>query len=133
MKRGFTIIEIMIIVVVISILVGLALPLYNRTMERARDNAATTSLQLIQAAEKIYRLEDPNGNYYGPTTGSTDPIGDINTNLRLELNPTDWVYTISNVTTGPPTFTAQATRQGGTRTWQIDQVANQAQCTTDCL
>ena len=77
---GFSLLELITVVVIISILVGMGIPLYNRTVERARDQEAKTNLMLMLTAEKMYLAK--NGNFY-PSSGVVDNITDINSNLWL--------------------------------------------------
>jgi prepilin-type N-terminal cleavage/methylation domain-containing protein len=87
-KKGVTLIEFLIVIIIIGILVILSLPQYSQIRERAFDREAKANLRLIQAAERFYRLEL--GCYYA----STD-TGDMNTNLKLSLPSTTnrrWSY-----------------------------------------
>jgi general secretion pathway protein G len=60
-ERGFTLIEIMIVVVIIGILVGLLAPRIMDRPDQARVVAARNDIQAILGALKLYRLD--NGNY----------------------------------------------------------------------
>ncbi len=102
MKKGFTLLETLIVIIIIGILVGLALPLYTKAKERALGNEAKANLKLIAAAERIYKMEI--GGYY-----TSSNITNINSNLRLMLNTNNWAY---NITGGATNFTTNAYRQG---------------------
>lgn len=72
---------------------ALALPGFGVSKERVLDKEAKANLALIQAAEKIYKMES--GLYY-PDSGSSSVIADINTYLRVNL-PTgalSWSYNV---------------------------------------
>jgi type II secretory pathway pseudopilin PulG len=91
---------------IIIILAGIAIPNFNRAKERALTKEAIANLKLIAAAEKVYRMEYL--TYYGPE----DDIGDINSYLRLYFtNEINWNYEITAA--AADTFTATATRQAG--------------------
>ncbi len=109
MRQGFTLLELIVVIVIIGILATFAMPAFMTTKEHALGNEAQANLRLIRAAERIYRMEQ--GTYF-PATGSVTDIGGssgINENLKLFLNENNWDYTISG---GTDTFTATATRSG---------------------
>lgn len=57
-SRGFTLIEIMIVVVIIGILVGLLAPRIMDRPDQARVVAARNDIQAIMSALKLYRLDN---------------------------------------------------------------------------
>ena len=59
-SRGFTLIEIMIVVVIIGILVGLLAPTIMDRPDQARMVAARNDIQAIVSALKLYRLDNAN-------------------------------------------------------------------------
>jgi len=58
--QGFTLIEIMIVVVIIGILVGLLAPTIMDRPDQARLVAARNDIQAIVSALKLYRLDNAN-------------------------------------------------------------------------
>ena len=50
-KKGFTLIELMIVVAIIAILAMIAVPMYQKYIERARNNAAQSTLQQLATAQ----------------------------------------------------------------------------------
>ena len=89
--KGFTLIELIAIVVIIGILAAIAYPRYQKTKERALGREAVSNLRLILAAERIHRMN--NGKYW-PDTAWTNSMVDINQNLKLSLSDTNFLYTI---------------------------------------
>jgi prepilin-type N-terminal cleavage/methylation domain-containing protein len=69
MKKGFTLIEIIIVVVIIGILVGIALPRYQKNVESARIAEAKTMLKAIHSAQMRYAQE-----YDQYTSGNLDIV-----------------------------------------------------------
>ena len=68
MKRakGFTIVELLIVIVVIGILAAITIVAYNGIQDRARTTARVSDVRSIQQAIELYHAD--NGTY--PTTGS---------------------------------------------------------------
>jgi len=66
-KRGFTIIELLIVIAVISILIGIALPRFKGMQEEGNIARAKGELRTLQTAVESYYIH--NNNAY-PATGS---------------------------------------------------------------
>jgi len=129
LKKGVSLLELLIVTIIIGILAALSLPLFYKTRERALDNEAKANLKLIQAAQRIYMMElgfflDCSG--YGG-------INCINTYLKLTLPggvKRSWGY---NTTATGYSFLATAIRNttdsDWLRTWFLNETAEEAQCT----
>ena len=63
-ERGFTLIELMVVIVILSILAGLIVPRIMGRPEEARQAKARIQIESLETALKLYRLD--NGSY--PTT-----------------------------------------------------------------
>ena len=86
-RKGFTLTEILVVVVIIATLAALAWPNYMAIKEKTLNREAKASLALIRAAEKIYKLEQ--GFYYPHPAGSTEnDTSLINNYLKLSKQKT---------------------------------------------
>jgi general secretion pathway protein G len=57
-KGGFTLIEIMLVIVIIGIIVGIAVPKITGKVGKANDVAARASLKAIEAAVQSYEMDN---------------------------------------------------------------------------
>ena len=105
-KKGFTLSEILIVVIILGIMASFAIPGYLKTITRGHIKGATVNLISIHAANTIHRSES--GKYWPEAVG---PFGldDINLNLRLSIISSPAVaYSCSGQADGS-TFSCTAT------------------------
>ena len=102
--KGFTLIELMIVVAIIGILAGIAYPSYQSYVVKSRRTSAQVHLMDIAQMQQRYLLD---ARSYAPD------IATLNMVIPSEVLP---YYTITIATTAgpPPTFTATATPLAGT-------------------
>ena len=104
---GFTLMELLIVIVIVGILASVALPSFGKTIERTRVKDAQATLASVYSAERVYRLDQ----------GGYGTLNDLIAN-RYVTNPNagnaDWTFTISDVSGSTSnTFTATANRSTG--------------------
>lgn len=126
-RTGFTFIELIVVVIIVAILAGLAIPNFTKTKERAFDKEAQTSLRLVQAAEKIYNLKN---SFYYPISGSVTNLGEVNSNLLLDLSSSSWNFSIGSVT--GTDFVATAARTDSSRIWRMQKGSANPVCSGTC-
>jgi prepilin-type N-terminal cleavage/methylation domain-containing protein len=116
--KGFNLVELLVVLVIIGTLAALAWPNYLAIKEKALNREIKASLALIRAAEKIYKIEQ---GYYYPYSTATSTVSDINSYLKLSLPESSGVnWAISLNSSGSPEF-AQATRTASDgRVWKIE-------------
>ena len=104
-RIGFTLTEVLIVVVILAILASLALPMFVKTIEKAKVGEAISNLSLIRTGQKIYFLE------YGEFSPA---INDLNIESPNDPTSRYFEYTASSATDDlTDNFTATATRGGG--------------------
>lgn len=56
-QKGFTLVELMVVVVIIGILVAIAIPVYNNTLDSAKEKADAANIRTIEGAVVMYLSE----------------------------------------------------------------------------
>lgn len=106
-SSGFTLTELLIVVIIVGILATLALPMLVKTIEKAKLGEAASNLNLIRTGQKIYFLQ----------YGSFSPtITDLNIEDPNNAASRYFDYTITSPVAVPPPatdFTARAQRNNG--------------------
>ena len=116
MKKGFTLVELMMVMVLVGILVAVALPKYNASLERSRALEGITALKDVSDYLNTHYVM--NGNQYENVS-----IGDIEKKIDTfqlrNFGITD--ISIEN-STSPKTATVEMTRED-TKGWDYSLVA----------
>ncbi len=106
-EPAVTLLELMIVIVIIGIIAGFALPQFQNIVENAKIREAKSALRIIRGAEKIYKAKSITGTYVGvhidsgthppfdncPQTGGPCTKDDAWDILNIGIDDTnDWSY-----------------------------------------
>ena len=84
--EGFTLIELMVVVMIIAVLIAIAIPSFLGFRKSAQDRSAQSEVRNVLLAEKAFWLD--NGAY----TETAADITAFEPNARLAADPADGVY-----------------------------------------
>jgi type IV pilus assembly protein PilE len=108
-NRGFTLIELMIVVAILAIIAAVAVPSYLNQVRKSRRSSAEAALQQIALLEERYRADNP--SYLTAASGTWTTLGG---------DPSGTYYTYAATATAATsttpayyTLTATATSTGG--------------------
>ncbi len=57
-QKGFTLVELMVVVVIIGALVAIAIPVYNGVQDKAKRNAEEANIKIIESAIQVYLTDE---------------------------------------------------------------------------
>lgn len=75
MKKAFTLVELMIVVVIIGILAVVAIPKFSDMVDKSKEGATKGQLTAIRGALQVY-YSDNEGRFITPTVSTGSPIPD---------------------------------------------------------
>ena len=101
-KKGFTLVELMIVVVIMAILVAVAIPIYNAVTKGVEKNACQANMRVITENFNAFQMTGNNGGAFN--------WGDI-----------EGTYTLNGAT---DTVTSSATGDGAPTTEQLAEFAD---------
>jgi type IV pilus assembly protein PilA len=88
-QRGFSLVELLIVVAIILVITAIALPAFNKAKRAANEGAAVQTLKSINTAESTYNTQYDNGYALGPVLAA---VGD--TCDAAGLLPVAWVLPV---------------------------------------
>lgn len=106
-SKGFTMIELMMVVVVIGILITIAIPNYARSVERSRCSFAMNMLKSMRNAAILYYRE--NQTFIGMSLLEIETLSGAK--FYSDDSHPDWTFDV--LVTNDDNFTLQADRTGG--------------------
>jgi type IV pilus assembly protein PilA len=99
-NKGFTLVEIMIVVVIIGLLAAMAIPAFQKVRASSQDKAVLNNMRQLGAAADQYFLENGTSTaILGALVGSSNYIKALNT-VANEVYPADYTQGITITVTG---------------------------------
>lgn len=105
-NRGFTLVEIMIVVLIIGILLAIAVPNFIKARESSRGKTCVANLKQIESAKEQWAMENKKGA--ADTPAQADLVGAGNYMKAWPSCPSGGSYTINDVATAPTCSTGGA-------------------------
>ena len=109
MKKGFTLVEIMIVVAIIGLLAAIAIPSFVKSRNSARQNACINNLRMIDSAKEQYAMA--NNSASDATLTSANVAEYVKTLPICPAGGTTFAdsYTIGSLTNSPVCLKVPAT------------------------
>jgi prepilin-type N-terminal cleavage/methylation domain-containing protein len=117
--RGYTLLEVMVVLTLMGVLFSLSAPSFRRAIEQAKADIAGANLRAIWAAQRLYWLDN---RTYAPDLATLGNAGLLDPTLVAPASGAAYTYAIDSA--GASTFGASAARTGDagwTGTLSIDQ------------
>jgi len=127
-RRGFSLIELLIVIAIILVIVTIAVPQYNKQMMSAHETAAIQAIQTIHAVETQYYSQF--GRYAvslaelgPPASGAAGPAAaDLISKDLTEGKKSGYIFTVSATPTGyAVSAVPESFNSSGRRTFYSDQ------------
>jgi type II secretion system protein G len=138
-KKGFTLVELLIVIIIIAVLAAIAIPKFSNSSTRSKDSALRSNLKLVRNAIDLFRADTgvfPSA--LADMTGASAPANGLNSGGTstaitsadyrgpyLQAVPKDWdgtsnfTYTTTSPNVGKIATTKTGTAEDGTNynTW----------------
>ncbi len=136
-QRGFTLVEILIVVVILGILAAIVIPQFTQASTEAKTNSLASDLQSLRSQIELYKCQhndvDPNlGTFEAQMIYVTDVDGNVNGTSKIRVDPFNFGPYMERVPVNP--FTLKNTVAGTATTsdgWEYDDTTGQIHAAPD--
>jgi len=104
-SKGFTLVEIMIVVAIISLLAAIAIPNFVKARETSQQNACLSNLRQLDGAAQTWALENNKTSSDTYTLSILKPYLKLDSLGNLPVCPAKGTYSPGVVVSNPPTCT----------------------------
>ena len=94
-RDGFALMELLTVLIIIAVLVAIAVPIYNSTVQTAKDRIDEANVKILNSATLQWMLEDKNND---PRNETTDSLKFKLTGYLMEwpVSPNNKVFVLDN-------------------------------------
>jgi general secretion pathway protein G len=121
-RSGFTLVELVVVVLVLGVIASVAAPKMFDTANDARENATIQSLAVIRDAIELHRAQ--NGAYPGDLGTEADFKNDLKDFLKGQY-PTNQISGTTNNANVTVSTAGTALSAGGTTGWKYDKTSGE--------
>jgi len=100
-QNGFTLVEMMIVVLIIAMLLAIAIPNFLRARELSRSRACQGNLRILATAKEQWAMDNKKSGDDEPTAEALANVYIKGTEGTLPSCPSKGIYTIGNMRTLP--------------------------------
>jgi len=122
MKKGFTLVEIMIVVAIIGLLAAIAIPSFMRARLTSQANACINNLRQIESAKDQYALENSLTNGQAISTINNEAC--ISNLVSIGTTPGGYIKSYPYC----PGFTNTATLASAAASYDVNGIGTNAAC-----
>lgn len=116
MKKGFTLIEIMIVLVIVGVMAGLAIPRFLKTFELQKVEVVKPQMKQIRTAIDVVSVNNKSYTFCTAMT-DCDTTDEVNAALELDIHNSDFNFVV--VSSGFSLWTIYAIRQAGPKNYVL--------------
>lgn len=85
-KSGFTLVEILIVVIILGILAAIVIPQFTDASTSAKTNALESNLQMLRSQFELYKVQHDDTYPWDDGTGALDTNANIATKLTTTID-----------------------------------------------